>query len=607
VRLSDPFTFRRGTDAAMIGINLFSVIDLFAVVISAQVLLVFFYRSVRVTKRRVDLVFTAVMLLVWLEGIFVLASDNVVPVGVLADAVPNAARTTLHWYRLMYVAGTLLMATLTHFTLRYTQSDHLPGRRVAWLYVGAAALLPIYFTDSFLQARIAPLRPESGWLCAVPWQPDSGPLAVIFIAMWVAVNVYNHWLLWQRPRSPVNRNIFDQRNFVWAGIGLWGVAGLISTILAAAGYAGVDPTMFLITGAMVVLSVGLAEDHRHSELRSGFIKQVFGRYVTDDVVGKLLDEPAGLELGGETRVVSVLMSDIRGFTTVAERLPPGQVVTMLNIYLGTMAEVITEHHGTVNEFIGDGILAIFGAPIRRDDFVESAVRCALAMQRAMGEVNRQIAVLGVPALEMGIGINTGEVVVGNIGSAKRAKYGVVGSNVNLASRIEAATVGGQVLVSQSTHEALPGLIEVRREHLLHAKGSKQPMRVFEVSGISGDRPLRLPTPEENWSDLREPRVLECTLVTDEKQIVGPPFVARVIAVGQTSVELDTRHGLEVAINLRMRIQRESADETSPDLYGKVVACGPVAGRCGVRFTSLPANAWQPDVRQERKLAELFQR
>ena len=575
----------------MIVINTFSLIDLVAVIISTHVLLVFFHRSVRVTKRRIDLLFTAVMFIVWGEALFVLASDNVVPAGVSAESVPNAAARTLLWYRLMYAAGTLLMATLTHFALRYAHSRQLSGWRVAWLYAGALALVPLYFTDAFLIARTSPLQPTSGWLCAAPWQPDSGPGGAVFIILWLAVNVYIHWLLWHRPRPAVRGNFFEQRNFVWCGVTLWGVGGLNSMVLAACGYAGVDPTMFLIAAAMVVLAIGLAEDHRRTEVRNGFIKQVFGRYVTDDVVEKLLEDPRGLELGGEKRVVSVMMSDLRAFTAIAERLSPEQVVELLNVYLGAMSEVIAQHQGTINEFIGDGILAVFGAPIRREDATESAVRCALAMQLEMSRVNPQLAGLGIPPLEMGIGINTGEVVIGNIGSAKRAKYGVVGSNVNLAARIESATVGGQVLVSQSTVAALPGLLELRRQMTLRPKGAKEPVVVFEIGGIAGARPLRLPEEDEIWEQPGEPLLLECTRVSDNKLVIGLPFEARVVARSMTGVQLEQAHGLEVGTNLTMRVIGRVDFATTPDLYGKVVSVGSASGGCVVRFTSLPPGAW----------------
>jgi class 3 adenylate cyclase len=575
----------------MIGINVFSLVDLLAVIISTHVLLVFLYRWARVTRRRVDLLFSGVMLLVLCESFFVLASDNVIPAGVAAASVSGAASRTLLWYRLMYIAGTLLMATLTHFTLRYAQSQHLSGWRVAWLYIGALAITPLYFSDEFLRVRDSPLQSTSGWLCAVPWQPDSGRWTFLFILLWLAVNVYIHWLLWRRPYASSRGSVLDQRNFVWCGVALWGVAGLVSTLLGSSGYAGVDPTMFLVTGAMVVLAIGLAEDHRHSEVRNGFITEVFGRYVARDVVEKLLDDPNGLKLGGEKRVVSVLMCDLRGFTIIAERLPPERVVEMLNIYLSSMAEVVTAHRGIINDFIGDGILAMFGAPIRRDDFTESAVRCAIAMQSAMKDVNERIAQFGVPPLDMGIGINTGEVVVGNIGSLERAKYGVVGNTVNLASRIESATVGGQILVSRSTIDALPGILEILGEMTVQVKGAAEPMTVFDIGGITGERPLRLPVADQIWSRFAEPCRIQCAFVSDQKQIVGSPFAADLIALCATSAQLDTSQMLDLSTNLRMRVLGAGACG-APDVYGKVVSGGSTPREWIVRFTSPAPNAWR---------------
>ena len=187
--------------------------------------------------------------------------------------------------------------------------------------------------------------------------------------------------------------------------------------------------------------------------KADLARQTFGRYLSDEVVATLLDQPEALTLGGEKRKVTLLMSDLRGFSTISERRPPETVVEILNIYLGRMADVITDYYGTIDEFIGDAILVIFGAPILREDDALRAVACAIDMQRAMAGVNTQLAERGLPKLEMGIGINTGEVVVGNIGSLKRTKYGVVGSHVNLTARIESYTVGGQVLTTESTLDA----------------------------------------------------------------------------------------------------------------------------------------------------------
>ena len=189
------------------------------------------------------------------------------------------------------------------------------------------------------------------------------------------------------------------------------------------------------------------------EVRNRFIRAVFGRYLSDEVVAALLASPEGPRLGGEMRTVTLLMSDLRGFTPLTEGLPPEQVLRLLNSYLAAMADVIMAHQGTIDEFVGDAILAIFGAPLAREDDARRAVACAVAMQRAMAELNRRNEAEGLPRLEMGIAVHTGEVIVGNVGSERRTKYGVVGSAVNHAGRIESFTVGGQVLISEATLRA----------------------------------------------------------------------------------------------------------------------------------------------------------
>ena len=181
-----------------------------------------------------------------------------------------------------------------------------------------------------------------------------------------------------------------------------------------------------------------------------FIKNTFGRYLSSEIVSKLLDKPDGLDMGGKLQTVTILMADIRSFTTISESLPPQQVVKILNNYLGVMADVIMAHDGTVDEFIGDAILALFGAPVSKSDDSERAISCAIEMQAQIESINKINQSQGLPSISMGIGINTGEVIAGNIGSAKRAKYGVVGHTVNLTSRIEDQTKPGEILVSKDT-------------------------------------------------------------------------------------------------------------------------------------------------------------
>jgi adenylate cyclase len=164
-------------------------------------------------------------------------------------------------------------------------------------------------------------------------------------------------------------------------------------------------------------------------------------------------------MGGK-RKITMLMADLRGFTSLSERLPPERVVTLLNRYLTTMVSVIKQYQGTIDEFIGDAIFVLFGAPIWQEDDAQRAVACGIAMQLAMASVNEQNRQDGLPEIEMGIGIHTGQVVVGNIGSAERTKYGVVGSQVNLTSRIQSCTTGGQTLISEATRREVGPILKL---------------------------------------------------------------------------------------------------------------------------------------------------
>jgi adenylate cyclase len=211
-----------------------------------------------------------------------------------------------------------------------------------------------------------------------------------------------------------------------------------------------------------------------------FIRATFGRYVSDEVVANLLEEPEGLKLGGDLREATILMSDIRQFSTICERLPADDVMKMLNHYLGVMSEIIMGHQGTIDEFIGDAILAIFGAPVSRADDAVRAVQCALDMQQAMHGINRDNRNAGLPEISMGIGVNTGAVIAGNIGSERRSKYGVVGHHVNLTARIESRTAGGEVLISSSTLDKLDDSFKVGSREEVQVKGIKEAVSIYQL-------------------------------------------------------------------------------------------------------------------------------
>jgi adenylate cyclase len=320
------------------------------------------------------------------------------------------------------------------------------------------------------------------------------------------------------------------------------------------------------------------------EIRNRFIRQTFGRYLSDEVVRSLLETPEGLRLGGEKRTVTLLMADLRGFTALTERLTPEQVVRLLNNYLGTMADVITGYNGIIDEFVGDAIMAIFGAPLERPDDAERAAACAVAMQLAMKTVNEGNARAGLPEVQMGVALNTGEVIVGNIGSQKRSKYGVVGSHVNLTGRIESFTVGGQILASQHTVEKAGDVLEVGDRRSFQTKGFRDPIVAFELHGVGGRHKLYLPVRHDALVRLREALPVSFTVI-EGKEVQAAAFQGGLVRASRTAAELRCDEPVEPLSNLKIRLCGKSADHPAGDLYAKVVGRGENEGSFVVRFTS----------------------
>ncbi len=218
------------------------------------------------------------------------------------------------------------------------------------------------------------------------------------------------------------------------------------------------------------------------------------------------------------------MSDLRGFTGLSETHKPEDLVRLLNLYLDRMSEVIHTHEGTIDDFIGDAILAIFGAPEKHDDDPARAVACALAMQKALYEFNRENAEEGIPPFEMGVGIETGEVIMGNIGSETRMKYSVIGTTVNIASRLESQTTGGQVVIGESTYRLVKHLVDTDPPFSIMMKGIRKPLIGYPVTQIGAPFNLSI-------ADIYRPQdqtliriSFKCWTVKDK--VVLPDFVNR---------------------------------------------------------------------------------
>jgi class 3 adenylate cyclase/HAMP domain-containing protein len=324
-----------------------------------------------------------------------------------------------------------------------------------------------------------------------------------------------------------------------------------------------------------------------------FIRDTFGRYVTAEVVKRLLEDRGALEMGGETREVSILMSDLRGFTALTADMHPEQVIIFLNRYLGKMIEVLVDHRAVIDEIIGDGILAFFGAPELLDDHPSRAVACALHMQAAMEEINRLNQADGLPHLQMGIAVNTGLVVVGNIGSEQRAKYSIVGSQVNFTGRMESYSVGGQVLISASTYERLGDLVEVQGTMQVQMKGVPLPATLYDVRGLRGPEPIRLKARHDALIPLATPLPIQVFLIK-EKIIRDAAGRAWLTHLCDTSAQITLEGELQAFDDVRLHLLDE-AGAVSGKMYGKVMAVRPLGDtrqEADIRFTSVSQEVYR---------------
>jgi len=224
------------------------------------------------------------------------------------------------------------------------------------------------------------------------------------------------------------------------------------------------------------------------ERRARDIRKMFSSYVSKRIVDELIRDPSKARLGGERKEITVLFSDIRGFTSFSEKHQPEEVVSMLNEYLGAMTDIVFKYDGTLDKFIGDAIMALWGAPIGQPDHAERAVRCALAMGEKLGELQKKWADEGKPVLDTGIGINTGEMVVGNMGAeGKKMDYTVIGDHVNLGARVESLTrqYNNHIIITEFTYEKVKDIVEVNKLGSVTVKGKERPLVIYDLVGVKG--------------------------------------------------------------------------------------------------------------------------
>ena len=242
----------------------------------------------------------------------------------------------------------------------------------------------------------------------------------------------------------------------------------------------------LITAVAAQTAVAVENARAHERLaREEVARANYGRFLPEYVVKQMLENPESFKLGGVNQTITVLFADIRGFTRLSEHANPEKVVQLLNKYFSAMTDIIFAHGGTLDKYLGDGLMALFGAPTATPQDATNAVNAAVAMQRRVLSINQELRAEGLNEIGVGIGLHTGEAVVGYIGSERRSEYTAIGDTVNTASRLESNSKGGQILLSDATARAATSRYPLKQRDPIYVKNRAQPVPLFEVEWESG--------------------------------------------------------------------------------------------------------------------------
>ena len=292
----------------------------------------------------------------------------------------------------------------------------------------------------------------------------------------------------------------------------------------------------------------------------------FARYTSPEIANYVLTSPEGGKQGGQEREVSILMSDLRGFTAMSTHLASTDLITLLNHYFESMSAVIRRFGGTVIEFLGDGIFVVFGAPSDMPEHATAAVSCAVEMQNAMAEVNAWNREQGYPELAMGIGISSGTVVVGNIGSDRKMKYGCMGETVNLAGRMETFSIGGQIHISEDTRRLLPDELTIIGENTFMPKGGRAEMKIYNITGIGKNRRLHDAGGKTDWLTVPDGEEV-LIFIMDGKTVDMTPHPGKL-----TRISADGKHCMLAAGTSLKLLQDLMIRIDGQDVYAKVTDC-----------------------------------
>ncbi|HSL54837.1 MAG TPA: adenylate/guanylate cyclase domain-containing protein [Pyrinomonadaceae bacterium] len=237
----------------------------------------------------------------------------------------------------------------------------------------------------------------------------------------------------------------------------------------------------LISAVAAQTAIAVENARAHERLaREEVARANYSRFLPEYVVKQMLENPDSFKLGGVSQTITILFADIRGFTRISEHAPPEKIVNLLNRYFSAMTDIIFAHGGTLDKYLGDGLMALFGAPTATPDDASNALNAAVAMQRRLLGINRELRDEGFPEIGVGMGLHTGEVIVGYIGSDRRSEYTAIGDTVNTSSRLEANARGGEILISDATAKAAHSRYKLQPREPITVKNRQQPVKLWEV-------------------------------------------------------------------------------------------------------------------------------
>lgn len=285
--------------------------------------------------------------------------------------------------------------------------------------------------------------------------------------------------------------------------------------------------------------------------------------------------------------VSTLFADLRGFTAISSEYSAEVVIGMLNRYLSVMSEIVVQHGGMVDKFMGDSIMATFGTPQPQNNDLEQALICAVEMQLAMDAINETNAELNLPPLHMGIGINTGKVMAGRLGSALHSEYTVIGDSVNIASRIESFSLRGQILIGQDTYKQAGRLIKVGKPIDIFVKGKPKPLEVHEVLEIPALQ-LQVPRREARRSQRVKVKMPFSYQKIEHKIVSDEILHGTIVDISYFGIQVDLQSPVKVFDDIKLDVDLSLIGYHAADIYGKVVRTNEKNGRhfAAIEFTSI---------------------